>query len=812
MTRVAGTPSRALTWSVWAVATVGIVAIGLLAWSYAQETSGATPADVVAGVSLVAALAAFVLCGALIASRQPRNIIGWLLLIPGLALPLSSLASNWLAGIDPPPEQVTPGLWLLLWALSWSWIALIFPIFHLLLTFPEGRLLSPRWRWAVALEVLMVTTMLVFAGLKSDLLLIIEDQLLWSVPNPVGVVANDLFDSIGTPWDIALLTLTAAGAVAIALRFRRGTLEERQQLKWTLLAVVLFVAVFLISAIDADANGNGLIPIGVGLAGIPISVAIAVLRYRLYAIDRIISRTVSWAVITTLLLTVFIAIVFALQAVLVGVTQAQTVAVAASTLVAAALFQPLRGRVQNVVDRRFDRASVDAEPGDRGLRRPAARRGRPRLAHPRSRGHGGRRRPAESIARVAAAGRRMMARAIGVAAAVALLIAVVVDLRAGTFSVQLVAIAVAVASYLLSGILIIERRPGNVVGPLVLVLGLALVGYVVLDSIVHTASPTPVIVAALLVNELDGPMFLIVAMLLLFFPDGALPSAAWRWLVLAGVALATVVTLGALFRPGPYAYYPWLENPLGEAANPLLAAWDAAYVLEILVVALAALSLVGRWRRGGAVERAQIKWVAVAGAILAGAMLTYGAIAGPGRYSDVGDLLVTIGLSAIPIAIGIAILRYRLYEIDRLISRTIGYAIVTGILGATFVVTVIGVQALLSSFTQSQTIAVAASTLVAFALFQPVRRRVQGVVDHRFDRSRFDGERTAAAFADRLRSEVAIESVVTDLEATVAGAMRSDRAGALAAAGRRGDPRPAMHGWRAGAVWGVCNASATAGS
>lgn len=361
MKRAAGRRSRALTWAVWVVAGLGIVAIGLLAWSYAQQTSGATTADVVAGVSLVGALAAFVLCGALIASRQPRNIIGWLLLIPGLALPLSSLASNWLAGIDPPPEQMTPGLWLLLWTLSWSWIALIFPIFHLLLTFPDGHLLSPRWRWAVALEIVMVATMLVFAALKADLTLIIEDVLLWSIPNPIGVLPNDLFDTtIGPAWQVALLTLAAAGAVAVALRFRRGMPQERQQLKWMLLAVLLFAAVFLISAIDTDANGNGLIPIGVGLAGIPISVAIAVLRYRLYAIDRIISRTVSWAVITAMLLTLFVAVVFSIQAVLVGVTQAQTVAVAASTLLAAALFQPLRGRVQSAVDRRFDRASVDA--------------------------------------------------------------------------------------------------------------------------------------------------------------------------------------------------------------------------------------------------------------------------------------------------------------------------------------------------------------------------------------------------------------------------------------------------------------------
>ena len=121
----------------------------------------------------------------------------------------------------------------------------------------------------------------------------------------------------------------------------------------------------------------------------------------------------------------------------------------------------------------------------------------------------------------------------------------------------------------------------------------------------------------------------------------------------------------------------------------------------------------------------------------------------------------------VPIAIGIAILRYRLYEIDRLISRTIAYAIVTGILGATFVVTIIGIQALLASYTQSETIAVAASTLVAFALFQPLRRRVQNVVDRRFHRAAIDAERTTTAYAARLRDGTGLEAVGTGLRETV---------------------------------------------
>ncbi len=146
------------------------------------------------------------------------------------------------------------------------------------------------------------------------------------------------------------------------LRFRRGSTVERQQLKWPLLAVVLFGVVYGASAIDSSViEGLGGIAFGLALAGIPVSVAIAVLRYRLYAIDHIISRTVSWAVITAVLVAVFAGGVLGLQAALAGVTQAPTLAVAASTLAACALFQPIRVHVQRAVDRRFDRARFDAE-------------------------------------------------------------------------------------------------------------------------------------------------------------------------------------------------------------------------------------------------------------------------------------------------------------------------------------------------------------------------------------------------------------------------------------------------------------------
>ena len=152
-----------------------------------------------------------------------------------------------------------------------------------------------------------------------------------------------MFDaSLGVAWEIGLVAITIASAAAVVLRFRRGSTVERQQLKWPLLAVVLFGAVYAGASVNPDLVGDGSILFGVSLAGIPISVAIAVLRYRLYAIDHIISRTISWAVITAILVAVFVGGVLGLQAALAAVTQAPTLAVAASTLLAFGLFQPLR--------------------------------------------------------------------------------------------------------------------------------------------------------------------------------------------------------------------------------------------------------------------------------------------------------------------------------------------------------------------------------------------------------------------------------------------------------------------------------------
>ena len=196
---------------------------------------------------------------------------------------------------------------------------------------------------------------------------------------------------------------------------------------------------------------------------------------------------------------------------------------------------------------------------------------------------------------------------------------------------------------------------------------------------------------------------------------------------------------------------------------------NAIGFLGIAGALLAAVAqLVVRFRRARGVERQQLKWFVLAASVV-GAFVVLAVVAQVTGAQGFADLFWVTGISSIvllPASAAMAILRYRLYDIDRIISRTIAYAIVTGLLGTTFGTTILLLQAVLTRFTEGQTIAVAASTLAAYAVFQPVLRRVRRAVDRRFDRARYDAERTAAAFSERLRNEVDMERVTSDLTIT----------------------------------------------
>jgi hypothetical protein len=362
-------------------------------------------------------------------------------------------------------------------------------------------------------------------------------------------------------------------------------------------------------------------------------------------------------------------------------------------------------------------------------------------------------------------------------------------------SLVLAGLVLAIASDASVGAILTLRRPGNVVG-LVLMLA-AILSAVTLFTWVSGAALTEqrgghdFFAGALsLIGALGFMPSLFVGgpLLALLFPTGRLPGPRWRWPVGAIVAAIAVPSGMALLHPGSIPSTV-VDNPFGASGlSGSEAFWTIGLTLfyaslpAALLLAVAA--VIVRFRRAGDVERAQLKWF-VAAILAVGTLVTLGFADGgldiglaAGISPTIFDVLAVASLSLPPIAVGVAILRYRLFEIDRIISRTLSWALVTGLLGAAFVGLVVGLQALSADITRTNTLAVAASTLVVAAAFQPLRRRIQSAVDRRFNRARYDAQRTTDAFSEQLRSEVdlarlratlidAVEEAVRPASATV---------------------------------------------
>jgi hypothetical protein len=331
------------------------------------------------------------------------------------------------------------------------------------------------------------------------------------------------------------------------------------------------------------------------------------------------------------------------------------------------------------------------------------------------------------------------------------------------------------------------RVPGNRVGWLLLLAGLLFSVQVLAwgywaRSFAASAGSWPGTAHAAWLNDILWlpPIVILTIAVPLVFPDGHLPSPRWRWVGATFVAAFTASLLKPAFGPGLLANGA-VENPLRLAGleTVLDAADSIAMLLGLIALFGAVAAVVTRFRRRRSIEREQMKWLLAVTALAAVAFPI--AIAGQGSGADIVSAIAWFGgmmaLAFLPIAIGVAVVRYRLYEIDRIVSRTIGYTVVTAVLVAVFAGAILLFQTILTPLTRNDTAAVAASTLVVAALFQPLRARVQRVVDRRFDRASYDAERTTEAFAGRLRDEVDLGSLRLELVGTVERNLQPTHAG-----------------------------------
>ena len=349
--------ARRLAWSLFGVYTAAVAAtLGLVA--YGGGTSD--DADVVWVIG-------FAVVGVLVARREPGNTVGWLLLTTAAFYALAGLAYAYARVPD------RPGVAVVAWFASWSWIPWIYLTMILLpLVFPTGRPLSPRWRPALAVfAAAIVLTVLGVAFLPGDL----DVESPTPIPNPLGasgVLATVLTVTAVTGGVLGVAGLVL-GAVSLVLRLRRSRGRERQQLKVFAYVVVAFLidaGVFVVGLVFNDPSAPGWVR---GLTyfawlpgtllltvGLPLAIGIAILRHQLYGIDVVINRTLVYGVLTAALGGAYLASVLVLRLVLSPLTGQSDLAVAGSTLAVAALFRPARSRIQSLVDRRFYRARYDA--------------------------------------------------------------------------------------------------------------------------------------------------------------------------------------------------------------------------------------------------------------------------------------------------------------------------------------------------------------------------------------------------------------------------------------------------------------------
>ena len=337
------------------------------------------------------------------------------------------------------------------------------------------------------------------------------------------------------------------------------------------------------------------------------------------------------------------------------------------------------------------------------------------------------------------------------------------------------------------GALIASKRPRNPIGWICLVTGLFWMNFALGDaSNAYELARTGAVTSSVTLDALTQaswvvPVGLLGVYTVVLFPDGRLPSRRWRPFAWFAGATMALIQVTFVFAPGHLEGHPGVRNPFGLEQYPWLKLVAVLVVLLLpLCILISAASLALRYRRSGAEVREQIKWLAFAtlivgmtylSALVVGIFFVPTLVSGgdktPVWYSLILSFML-MSFAGVPIAIGFAVLKYRLYDIDVVINRALVYGLLSAVLVLIYVGGVVGMQALFRAITgQQSTLAVVASTLAIAALFNPLRRRIQGFVDRRFYRRKYDAAKTLEGFSAKLRDETDLDVLSDDLVGVV---------------------------------------------
>jgi hypothetical protein len=346
--------ARRFVWLLCGVTFVMFVAGFILNVHGDFENPDRRPLDL---ISLLIAFMLFATTGALIVSRRPGNVIGWIFCAIGIGTATTFLGPSYARyALSSNPGSLPAGTYVL-WIQSWVWMVNLGLFAGFPLVFPTGRLLSRRWRVAAVIAILGPAFTSCAAAFTPGRL---DSEFL--VTNPFGISSAESFlgwvDLVGVVFFFTTVVLSIA---SIVLRYRRSHGVERQQMKWFLLAVACAPALVIMDELAGNVTGE--VGFAIALGMLPAAVGIAILRYRLYEIDRIVSRTIAYALLSASLVLVYVIGVFGIGDLVrdwTGTAGRSQLIVAGTTLLVAALFRPLRDRIQTVVDRRFNRPRYDA--------------------------------------------------------------------------------------------------------------------------------------------------------------------------------------------------------------------------------------------------------------------------------------------------------------------------------------------------------------------------------------------------------------------------------------------------------------------